>query len=570
MGPFLPRNGASERPGTVHMDNTAHPPVDDIRIGRIKATIWANTAATGRIRHTLSLTRLSKTDDGWRHSQSFGQDDLHVVATVLDRHTLGCSRLMVHREVGWAALTPCSSANVKMNWSQLLNSKRRRPTTRPGDHRLQFERDFDRAIFSTPVKRLQDKAQVFPLDPNDSIRTRLTHSLEVSRVARGLAALVAGQLLQQEKIVAGDDRSIEAIAATCGLIHDLGNPPFGHAGEDAIRSWFQQDHNKGLLDPLTDEQWTQDFRRFDGNAQSLRLVATLQVLADYTGLNLTSGTLSASMKYVASSDRVGRDPTNKATKKPGYFASENDVVDQIRMQTGTGDARNPISFLVEAADDIVYLAADVEDGVKKGVMSWRELEDKLHSTETPSMASAFDGLHRILKAGSDTVSPDLEDDVYASAFRTAAIGVMVGAVAKTFDRQYPEIMDGRYKGSLLKDSGANDLEQALRRIGRDYVYQTPSTLKLELMGRRVIHDLMDVFREGAATMPLAGPPDTSTFAGKSAALFSANYRRVFRYYVEENKDLPEEYHRLQLLTDYVCGMTDSFAKRLHAELFNGA
>ena len=173
-----------------------------------------------------------------------------------------------------------------MNWSQLLNSKRKRSTTRPEDHRLEFERDFDRAIFSTPVKRLQDKAQVFPLDPNDSIRTRLTHSLEVSRVARGLAALLAGQLLQQEEIVPGDYRSIEAIAATCGLIHDLGNPPFGHAGEDAIRSWFQQDDKKELLDSLSNEQWIQDFRQFDGNAQSLRLVATLQVLADYTGLNL--------------------------------------------------------------------------------------------------------------------------------------------------------------------------------------------------------------------------------------------------------------------------------------------
>ena len=153
------------------------------------------------------------------------------------------------------------------------------------------------------------------------------------------------------------------------------------------------------------------------------------------------------MKYVASSDQVGRDPANKAMKKPGYFASENGVVDQIRMETGTGDARNPICFLVEAADDIVYLAADVEDGVKKGVMSWLELEEKLKASAAgnPSMVDAIEGLEKILKAGGDTVPPNLEDDVYASAFRTAAIGVMVKAVAKTFARQYPEIMDGRYK-----------------------------------------------------------------------------------------------------------------------------
>ena len=109
----------------------------------------------------------------------------------------------------------------------------------------------------------------------------------------------------------------------------------------------------------------------------------------------------------------------------------------------------------------------------------------------------------------------------------------------------------------------------LRQIGQEHVYQTHSTFKLELMGRRVIVDLMDVLWEGAAAMPLTGSPDTSTFAGKSAALFSPNYRRVFQHFAAENKDLPERYHRLQLLTDYVCGMTDSFAKRLHAELFNG-
>src|SRR4051812_21682145 len=114
---------------------------------------------------------------------------------------------------GRKPLTPASEAYVRMNWSQLLNSKRRRPTTSPGDHRLEFERDFDRAVFSTPVKRLQDKAQVFPLEPNDAIRTRLTHSLEVSRVARGLAALVSSWLLDQGEIVPGADRSIEAIAS---------------------------------------------------------------------------------------------------------------------------------------------------------------------------------------------------------------------------------------------------------------------------------------------------------------------------------------------------------------------
>src|SRR5215467_9138186 len=120
---------------------------------------------------------------------------------------------------------------MRMNWPDLLNSNRRRQTTSSGDHREQFERDYDRAVFSTPVKRLQDKAQVFPLEPHDAVRTRLTHSLEVSSVARGLARAVSQWLFKEGQIRTGMERQIEAIAATCGLIHDLGNQPFGHSGK---------------------------------------------------------------------------------------------------------------------------------------------------------------------------------------------------------------------------------------------------------------------------------------------------------------------------------------------------
>ena len=192
-----------------------------------------------------------------------------------------------------------------MKWPNLLNANRRRPTTCLSDHRIEFERDFDRAVFSTPVKRLQDKAQVFPLEPHDAVRTRLTHSLEVSSVARGLATRSAKWLLEQGEISTGMDRSIEAIAATCGLIHDLGNPPFGHAGEAAIQAWFKRPAREELLRKSLKnaEQQIQDFLKFEGNAQSLRLITKLQVLADYKGLNLTFGTLSALGKYIASSGR---------------------------------------------------------------------------------------------------------------------------------------------------------------------------------------------------------------------------------------------------------------------------
>jgi dGTPase len=460
---------------------------------------------------------------------------------------------------------------MAMNWTKLLNADRRRQTTSPGDHRIQFERDFDRAVFSNPVKRLQDKAQVFPLEPHDAVRTRLTHSLEVSSVARGLAT-AAAKWLRARKHISGDmDRAIEAIAATCGLIHDLGNPPFGHAGEDAIRSWFKRPERDKLLRVSLngDEQQIQDFLKFEGNAQSLRLVATLQVLADDSGLNLTFGTLSALGKYLASSAQADSEATNRAFRKPGYFASEAEIVREVRDKTGTGDARNPICYLVEAADDIVYLAADVEDAVKKGVLSWRQVRESLTSTPAASVTSALAFQERILKAGRSRTPSDLDDDTWASAFRTAAIKVMVDAALKVFQKRYDAIMKGEYEGALVPDSQAAELAKRLRKIGTTWVYPTRSTLTLELMGHQVIGDLMDVFWEGAAVLPRKGLPKTSDFSGKAAALFSRNYRAVFQRFVANKPTLPETYHRFQLVTDYICGMTDSFAKRLHAELFNG-
>ena len=320
---------------------------------------------------------------------------------------------------------------MSMKWPLLLNANRRRQTTSPGDHRAEFERDFDRSVFSTPVKRLQDKAQVFPLETHDAIRTRLTHSLEVSSVARGLATRSSQWLRKEGEIGEGMDRSIEAIAATCGLIHDLGTPPFGHAGEDAIRSWFRRkDREEMLRAALSSDQQIQDFLNFEGNAQSLRLVATLQVLADRFGLNLTFGTLSAVSKYLAPSHKADGEATNRAFRKPGYFASEHEIVLQIRDATGTGEARHPICYLVEAADDIVYLAADVEDAVKKGVLSWRDLQEELLKTHADSVNAAIARQEHILKAGRAEVPAGLDDDIYASAFRTAAIAV--GAVTGAY------------------------------------------------------------------------------------------------------------------------------------------
>ncbi|MCY4376322.1 MAG: dNTP triphosphohydrolase [Spirochaetaceae bacterium] len=319
---------------------------------------------------------------------------------------------------------------------------------------------------------------------------------------------------------------------------------------------------------LQADQHIHDFLRFEGNAQSLRLVAKLQILADDTGLNLTFGTLSALRKYLPSSDPAEKICGSSAFKKPGYFASENDLIPLIQHETGTSGARHPICFLVEAADDIAYLPADIEDAVKKGVVSWNTIEEHLAAAEADSLATALKHQTGILKAGSSCVPNDLDDDIWASAFRTAAIRVMVNGACTVFQDRYEDIITGNYHGSLLDDSDAKDLAKSLRCIAREHVYPTRSTLQLELMGRHVIGDLMDVLWEGAQEMPSTGNPDPSRFAGKAAALVSSNYRKVFQAALAEGR-LPEQYCRLQLVTDYICGMTDSFATNLHSELFNG-
>jgi len=459
-----------------------------------------------------------------------------------------------------------------MDWKNLLNPNRRRQSRLPDDHRAQFERDYDRSIFSTPVKRLQDKAQVFPLEPNDAVRTRLTHSLEVAAVARGLGTSVAAWLADNDEIQIDQQRSVEAIAATCGLIHDLGNPPFGHAGEDAIREWFN-DRNTIVKKALPDEQQQMDFFRFEGNAQTLRLVAKLQILADFYGLNLTYGTLSAALKYTAPSNQM---PNGRQShKKPGYFTSEADLVKKVQELTGTGEARNPITFLVEAADDMVYSVADIEDAIKKGLFKWVDLQERFdhflkigdHDAED-AIKTILDRKHSILGNPETSNEREMADDIHGSAFRTAAIGYMAPVVVDVFKANYTPIMKGQYDRELVGEQSLKPVMDVFKTIGKEWVYPNKSTVKLELMGRKVIADLMTFFWEGAEKMPLKGKPIAKNFDGRICALLSQNYRDVFQESCSSS-GLPEPYHRYQLVTDYVCGMTDTFATQLHSELMNG-
>jgi len=472
-----------------------------------------------------------------------------------------------------------------MEWEKLLSKKRIRellegqPANPAPDERTEHGRDYDRAIFSTPVRRMQDKTQVFPLDPNDSVRTRLTHSLEVSNIARNMARGIGNWLFEKKKEIDSKQKdSIEIIATTCGLIHDLGNPPFGHSGEKAIQEWFRKkDKNffKFVNDLDNGEQLKNDFLEFEGNAQTIRLISKLQVLADFHGLNLTCATMSAACKYIACSNEITDKPHEKS--KLGFFTSEQELIEKIQEETGTKDIRNPIAYIVESADDIAFSVVDIEDGVKKGVIGWDDLKDNLKEefkgalekysqSNSRMLGSCFSKADDYLKKADPSIlkKGKPHDNAMAQAFRVFVIIQSAKAVEKAFKENYKDIMNGDYHDELYKGSKAGALIEACKEVGQKYIYCSKETLKLELMGRRVIHDLMDIFWEGAST----GSKKEKGFERKIFDLTSRNYRVVYDM-AKEKGDFPEKYCSMQLMTDYICGMTDTFACTLHKRLTNG-
>jgi dGTPase len=457
-----------------------------------------------------------------------------------------------------------------MNWNQLLCPERlRRTTKQPEERRGEIHRDYGRVVFSTPVRRLQDKAQVFPLETIDAVRTRLTHSLEVSSVARGVAQVVAAELvnLKSDPITREQAYEIETIAATCGLIHDIGNPPFGHAGEIAIQEWFRKkDKSFWEFDNTEHHRYRKDMENFEGNAQTLRLVATLQILSDRTGLNLTFATLSALLKYTANSTQVFDKGASR--KKLGFFSSEQWLVDLIREKTGTGQARNPITFLVEASDDMVYSVVDIEDGIKKGVICWRDVHDVLEKAKNDSKIAEKVFTDCVLGAEKridDAPFPVRNwDEAVSTYFRTLVIVKAQDAVRRSFMEHYEPIMNGAYDKEILYDSDMGSFYDVLKnQLNFKRVYNSKETLRLELLGRNVITFLLDTFWQAERS------EKTKTFPQKIYNLLSQNYRTVFENPIPEEANLPEEYRKILLVTDYICGMTDSFALNLRRELQHG-
>lgn len=456
-----------------------------------------------------------------------------------------------------------------MDWARLISTERAGPSAHPAGDRTEFEEDLGRVVFSTPVRRLQDKTHVFPLEPHDSVRTRLTHSLEVSSVARDLAQAACRRLA--DRIPPECSHEVSTIAAACALLHDVGNPPFGHAGEKAIQDWFMR---KLTEDAALGEGFVcssgflaaaQDFIQFDGNAQMFRLATRLQVLSDSNGLNLTFGTLSAACKYVVAARDT--DPEVHERSKPGFFETEREVIGRVQEATGTGAARNPITYLVEAADDIVNVCIDLEDGVRKKVFRWQEMIGELERWGAKGEATTLrnQSLELVTRSGLDG-GPG---EVFAQAFRINLMARLIPAALNEFQLSYGRIMTGEYGVELVKQSRLGGLYQACKEVVKRHIFRSPEVLRLELMGRRVIHDLLDLYWEGVAPEHR----DEKGFSSKLYSIVSDNYRSAYEKDLSRNFPtidpcIRRKYLQLRLVCDQVAGMTDAYAVRQHRLLTN--
>lgn len=464
-----------------------------------------------------------------------------------------------------------------MNWNKLLCSDRIRSFRKASssDLRTEFEKDYHRIIGSASFRRLQDKTQVFPLDRSDFIRTRLTHSLEVSSLAKSL-----GQNISQSIMTSIKDESFtpEHRGAVCdilqcaGLIHDIGNPPFGHFGETSIQDWFKQNLGrlqfkgeplKNLLNP----QMLQDFYNFEGNTQAFRVVTRLHFLVDEHGMNLTKALLGTIIKYPVSSLEINRGRGDIRTKKMGYFYGDKENFQNVQEATGTNGKRHPLAFLLEAADDIAYKTADIEDSVKKGCISYEKLLEELRSFERVRQTEYYQNLvswleERYRKGVEREYS---RPDLYAVQNWIISVqGQLISGVTGCFTRNYYEIMEGGYKDDLFAGTEVELLTDALEDIAYRYAFCTRPILKLEIAAQTIFNFLLDQFVN--AVIPYDTDLPMTQVQKKMVALISDNYKKIYSICSRGKSESEKLYLRLLLVTDYICGMTDSYAKDMYQEL----
>ncbi len=447
-----------------------------------------------------------------------------------------------------------------MQWDTLLNASRAGYASKaktPLDSRNDFEMDYSRVVFSSAVRRLQDKAQVFPLESSGYVRTRLTHSMEVSSIARSLGVSVENELIASGKLAAEHAGKLGAILSTAGLIHDLGNPPFGHYGEEVIQRFFTELFEKESYGLSAAQQ--EDFRRFDGNAQALRYLSRVHYMYDKEGENhgsdLTFATLATILKYPRSSLEVDKSK-GLSYKKIGYFQSEAPLFAKIREACGLKASRHPLVFLLEAADDIAYMAADIEDGFKKGAVTLEMIKYYLEKAITTEEGQGLlASLHK-QQARMNPAYPDPEE-LAVSWLRIFVQQFLIRSAITAFVEHHDTILEGRFEEDLLAKGPAGEILDALKKLGREKIYSHKSAVTKELAGGRAVYGLLGYFTEAVLG-------DGKDFRSRSLySLISPNFRFIAEHFPSQSAN---RYDRFLLVTDFISGMTDSYAVDLYQRL----
>ena len=450
-------------------------------------------------------------------------------------------------------------------WVQLFSEKRlshlgsgKRTPSDIADTRLEAERDFDRVLFSTPVRRLADKTQVFPAEARDSVRTRLTHSYEASNLARSVGHLLARRPTWlphavHELVLP----RLPPLLAAAALAHDLGNPPFGHEGERAIQLWFES--HPDVFDPSVAE-YRAEFENFDGNAQTVRIAATLQGLPDKYGLNLTCATFGALLKYTVLISGVSSDDKFKtcANKKPGYYASEKETVERVLAELGLSPGtRHPLAYLVEACDDAAYAVMDVEDGIRKGVVGFHDLIAFMERQDCSTTADVAGRAKNDYWTQRKTykLSANQAADFAVQMLRTYALGRLVPEMANAFCASVEDVMNLNTPPPLLKFGavGASRLCDTLKDFGFQYIYKNPTIREKEARGAFALSNLLDYFWEAISSR---GRKNRTFFQEYAWQSISENYRIFLDS--DRFESLPVRYRELRLLCDMVAGMTDTY------------
>ena len=470
---------------------------------------------------------------------------------------------------------------MSVNWEQLLSPKRSRGSSQrhsgSADLRSEFEKDYHRIIGSASFRRLQDKTQVFPLDKSDFIRTRLTHSLEVSSLAKSLGQNIAENILTYKKDPSFTPQMKEDICSIlqcAGLIHDIGNPPFGHFGEVAIREWFERNlplltYRGRPVDEVLTEQMKQDFYHFEGNAQALRLVTKLHFLVDENGMNLTYALLNTIVKYPVSSLEIDAGCGDIKRKKMGYYLADEEMFRRIEKETGTNGCRHPLTFILEASDDIAYKTADIEDAFIKGFISYHVLMEELKKLKSIKNNNKiiFDPAGKLKELYRRGVEKQVDhpEEYAVKNWIVRVQGFLISCATFGFTSNYEAIMQGKYPSDLFCGTFAEELMELLGDIAMRRVFSTRQIYLMELVEAGILDYLMDCFVRAVIHYDVDDSA-LNSIDRRLVYFISSNYKDAYHYHARGKSESEKLYLRLLLVTDFICGMTDSYAKRLYQEL----